>query len=122
MVRRVLIRFQATRDQLAMHHFGHFTATSLARHPVYDGHGNGYREAPLVDHSAGSVHTGLSVAELAADGTIAPHVHSYEESFYVLSGDAILRAGDQVHRIGPGDLGVFKVGTVHAWRTAGSTP
>jgi quercetin dioxygenase-like cupin family protein len=105
-----------------MHHFGHFTADALAHHPVYKGHSDGYREAPLVDHSTGSIHTGLSIAELAPGGTIAPHVHSYEQSFYVLSGDAILLVGDQGYRIRPGDLGVLKVGTVHAWRTAGSAP
>src|SRR4029077_8526956 len=76
----------------------------------------------LVDHATGSVHTGLSIAELAPDGTVAPHVHSYEESFYVLTGEAPLRVNYQAYRIGPGDLGAFKVGTVHAWRAAGSAP
>src|ERR671935_3068792 len=101
-----------------MHHFAHFDAAALADHPVYRGHSDGYREAPLVDSGAGSVHTGLSIAELAPGGTLAPHVHSYEESFYVLSGEAILRVNDQAYRVGPGDLGALKVGTVHAWRAA----
>jgi len=105
-----------------MHHFGHFDAAALAGHPVYEGHSEGYRQAPLVDHAAGSVHTGLGIAELAPGGTIAPHIHSYEESFYVLSGEAILRVGDEAYRVGPGDLGALKVGTVHAWRAAGSAP
>jgi quercetin dioxygenase-like cupin family protein len=105
-----------------MHHFGHFDAAALTRHPVYDGHSDGYRQAPLVDHAAGSVHTGLSIAELAPDGAIAPHVHSYEESFYLLSGEAILRIGDHAYRLRPGDLGALKVGSVHAWRAVGSAP
>ena len=105
-----------------MHHFGHFDAAALAGHPVYEGHSEDYRQAPLVDHAAGSVHTGLGIAELGPGGTIAPHIHSYEESFYVLSGEAILRVGDQAYRVGPGDLGALKVGTVHAWRAAGSAP
>src|SRR5262245_22627803 len=118
----VLIRFSTARDQYVMHHFGHFDAAALAGHPVYEGHSEGYRQTPLVDQAAGSVHTGLSIAELAPGGTIAPHVHSYEESFYILSGEAVLRVGEHVYRIGPGDLGAFKVGTVHAWRPAGSAP
>ena len=61
-----------------MHHFGHFDATALAPHPVYDGHTDGYRQAPLVDDIVGSVHTGLSIAELSPGGTVAPHVHAYE--------------------------------------------
>jgi len=105
-----------------MHHFGRFDSAALAAHPVYDGHGQGYRQAPLVDEKSGSVHTGLSIAELAAGGTLAPHVHSYEESFYVLSGEAVLRVNEQAYRVGPGDLGALKVGTVHAWRAAGAAP
>lgn len=105
-----------------MHHFGHFDTAALAAHPIYEGHSRGYRQAALVDNAAGSVHTGLAIAELGSDGTIAPHVHSYEESFYVLSGEAILRVNDQAYRVGPGDFGVLKVGTLHAWRTAGGAP
>jgi quercetin dioxygenase-like cupin family protein len=40
----------------------------------------------------------------------------------VLSGEAILRINDQAYRVEAGDLGALKVGTVHAWRAAGSTP
>ena len=105
-----------------MHHYAHFDPAALTDHPVYQGHGNGYRQASLVDQTAGSVHTGLTIAELAPGGVVAPHVHSYEESFYLLSGDAILRVNDSAYRLGPGDLGALKVGTVHAWRAAGSTP
>lgn len=103
-----------------MHHFEHFDADALASHPVFARHSSGYRQAPLVDHAAGSVHTGLSLAELACGGTIAPHVHSYEESFYLLSGEAILRVGDHGYRVGPGDFGALKVGTLHGWRAVGS--
>jgi len=103
-----------------MHHFGHFDPAALAEHPIYTGHSHGYRLASLVDDGAGSVHTGLSIAELAPGGTLAPHVHSYEESFYVLSGEAIVGINDQAYRVGPGDLGALKVGTVHGWRAAGS--
>jgi quercetin dioxygenase-like cupin family protein len=105
-----------------MHHFGHFDAAALAAHPVFEGHSDGYHQAPLVDHAVGSVHTGLSIAELAPGGTLAPHVHSYEESFYVLSGEAILKVNDQVYRVGPGDLGALKVGTAHAWRAGDRGP
>ena len=113
---------QRSENPHAMHHFGHFDATALAPHRVYDGRSDGYRQAPLVDDIVGSVHTGLSIAELSPGGTVAPHVHAYEESFYLLSGEALLRVNDQSYRVGSGDFGVFKVGTVHAWRTAGSTP
>jgi quercetin dioxygenase-like cupin family protein len=105
-----------------VHHFGHFDASALRPHPAFDGHGDGYTHAPLVDDTTASVHTGLSIDELAPGGTLPPHVHSYEESFYLLSGEAILRVHDQTFRIRPGDFGVIKVGTVHAWRAPGPTP
>ncbi|MGH9255456.1 MAG: cupin domain-containing protein [Vicinamibacterales bacterium] len=105
-----------------MHHFGHFDAAALGRHSVYDGHSERYGHASLVDHTTESVHTGLSIDELAPGGTLSPHLHSYEESFYVLAGEAILRVNDQAYRVRPGDFGAIKVGTVHAWRAWGNTP
>ena len=82
-----------------MHHFGHFDAAALGRDPRWAGHSEGYRHASLVDHATGSVHTGLSIDELAPGGTLAPHVHSYEESFYVLAGEAMLSVSGQVYRV-----------------------
>ena len=105
-----------------MHHFGRFDTAALGRHPLYDGRGDGYVRASLVDHTTGSAHTGLSIDELAPGGTLPPHVHSYEESFYVLAGQAMLRVDDHTCLVGPGDFGVIKVGTAHAWRAVGTTP
>jgi quercetin dioxygenase-like cupin family protein len=59
---------------------------------------------------------------LAANGSIAPHLHSYEEGFYILEGQAVLSINDHAHHLGPGDFGAFKVGTLHAWRNAGNSP
>ena len=105
-----------------MHHFGHFDAVALSRHPVYEGHSDRFTRASLVDHTTGSVHTGLGIDELAPGGTLQPHAHSFEESFYVLAGQAILRVHDHTCLVQPGDFGVIKVGTVHAWRAVGTTP
>src|SRR4051794_4995770 len=105
-----------------MHHIGKFTDSALAPHSAFDGHSQGYTHASLISHATGSVHTGLSINELAAGGTIAPHVHSFEEGFYVLSGEAIVTINDQTYRLRPGDYGVSKVGVLHAWRNAGSAP
>jgi quercetin dioxygenase-like cupin family protein len=105
-----------------MHYVGTFTDRVLLPHPVYEGHSQGYTQGALVDHSSGSVHTGLSIAQLAPQGTLAPHVHAYEESFYLLSGEAIVDVGDQSYLLKPGDYGVTKVGTLHGWRNAGSSP
>jgi quercetin dioxygenase-like cupin family protein len=103
-----------------MHHVAAFQDRALA--PLYVGQGQGYTQAPLVDHTSGSVHTGLSIGELAGGGTLPPHVHSYEESFYLLSGHPILGVNDRAYRLGPGDYGCIKVGTLHGWRNVESTP
>jgi len=105
-----------------MHSFGKFDPSALGAHPVFAGHSQGYTHTWLVNHTTRSVHTGLSIDELAPGGTIAPHVHSFEEGFYILSGEAIVAINDQTYRLRRGDYGVVKVGMLHAWRNAGSTP
>lgn len=105
-----------------MHYVGKFEESALKPLPLYASHSRGYTQASLVDQTRGSVHTGLSVNELAAEGSIAPHVHSYEESFYILSGQASIMLGDQTRVVRTGDYGVAKVGTVHSWRNEGTTP
>lgn len=105
-----------------MHYVGRFLDSALTSHPAYTGHQRGYTQAALVDHTSGSVHTGLSIGELAPGGSLAPHVHSYEESFYILSGQAVVGIHDQSHLVGPGDFGDVKVGTLHGWHNPGATP
>ena len=101
-----------------MHHYGHFDERALAASPIYDGHSDGYRQAELVSRATGSVHTGLSCNELAAGGSIHPHVHSFEEGFYILSGEAVVTINGSSYLLGPGDYAAIKVGTPHAWRAA----
>lgn len=104
-----------------MHHFGRFDERALDAHPVFEGHSRGYVSAPLINRQTGSVHTGLSIDQLAAGGTVEPHVHSFEEGVYVLEGDPILAIGSECYRLRPGDYAAIKVGTPHAWR-AGDVP
>jgi len=105
-----------------MHYFGEFDESGLAARRLFDGHSESYTHAPLVDHTIGSVHIGLSINELASGGTISPHVHSYEEGFYVLSGEAIVSINDQAYRLRAGDYAVAKVGALHSWRNSGTAP
>jgi quercetin dioxygenase-like cupin family protein len=105
-----------------MHYYGRFDEGALRPHPIFDGHSNGYTSASLVDRSTGSVHTGLSLNQLESSGTIDPHVHSFEEGFYVLGGEALVSFGTENYRVGPGDYAAVKVGTPSAWRAIGATP
>ena len=105
-----------------MHYYGRTNDSALTAPGVYANHSRGYTQASLIDHTTGSVHTGLSMNELAPAGTIAPHLHSYEKGFYILEGEAELSAGDRSWQLGPGDFGAFKVGTIHSWRNSGQQP
>ena len=105
-----------------MHHFGRFEESAFGAHPAFEGHSEGYRYASLVDHSTGSVHTGLGMNELAPGGSIHPHVHSFEEGFYILSGEAVVTINGSSYLLGPGDYAAIKVGTPHAWHAASSSP
>jgi quercetin dioxygenase-like cupin family protein len=105
-----------------MHYFGTFDERALAPHPRYAGHSDGYAEAELVNRETGSVHTGLAMCELAANGTLPPHVHSFEEGFYILAGSATVVSDGRAFLLRAGDFGAFKVGTPHGWRNAGAEP
>jgi len=105
-----------------MHFAGKFDPSTLVSHSVYENHSQGYTLASLVDHKSGSVHTGLTMNQLAAEGTISPHLHSYEEGFYILEGSALVAINDQSYLLKAGDFAALKVGTPHAWRNAGSSP
>ena len=72
--------------------------------------------------ATGSVHTGLSINELAPGGVLHPHVHSFEEGFYILSGEAVMVIDDEPYQLRPGDYGAVKVGTSHAWRAPAPRP
>ena len=79
----------------------------------------GLARAELVGGAAGSVHSGLGIVELAAGGRVDVHVHSHEETFYVLEGEPVLVIDGRGVRLRPGACGVVPVGVEHAWRGGG---
>ena len=70
-----------------MHHLKRREEIVLARE--YESRARGSTRAALVDGSTGSVHMGLGLCRLE-DGHVETHVHSFEESFYVLEGTPTL--------------------------------
>jgi len=105
-----------------MHFVGKSSAVAMAPNPVYASHSQGYTQSSLIDHDRGSVHTGLSLNQLSAHGFISPHLHSFEEGFYILEGSAEVSLKDRTWMLSAGDFGVAKVGTLHAWRNLGDKP
>lgn len=103
-----------------MHYVSKIDFTAAQTPNVYAGHSAGFKRATYVDHQVGSVHMGTGICYL--DGTIAPHLHSFEESFYILDGSVIVQIGDDAYTLGPGDYGLIHTGVKHAWRNVGTTP
>jgi quercetin dioxygenase-like cupin family protein len=82
----------------------------------------GYRRWTAVAESDGAVHTGFGVGALDLGGTVPAHVHSFEESVYVVDGIGVLDTAEGSFRLGPGDYALLPVGVAHAWRNDGDEP
>jgi mannose-6-phosphate isomerase-like protein (cupin superfamily) len=82
---------------------------------MYDERSSGFRRATYVDHGMGSVHMGVGICYLEPNGVIEPHVHSFEESFYILEGAGQAQIGEKSHALGPGHFGLIRTGVRHAW-------
>jgi quercetin dioxygenase-like cupin family protein len=80
----------------------------------------GFRRWAAVDRAAGSVHMGFGICELDPQGSVDRHVHSFEESFYVLEGEVLSETTEGSFLLRGGDYGFVPVGAPHGWRNAGS--
>jgi mannose-6-phosphate isomerase-like protein (cupin superfamily) len=87
---------------------------------IYQPHSTGFRRATYVDGAMGSVHMGTGICFLDAGGEIEQHLHSFEESFYILEGSVSVQIGDKTHALGPGNFGLIPTGMPHAWKNAGT--
>ena len=80
---------------------------------------SGYRRWDPVGEEAGAVHTGFGIGELGPGGEVPAHVHSFEESFFVVEGSGVVETPEGAFRVGVGDYGLFPVGVPHRWRNDG---
>jgi mannose-6-phosphate isomerase-like protein (cupin superfamily) len=87
---------------------------------LYQSHSLGFRRATYVDRAMGSVHMGTGICFLDPNGAIQLHLHSFEESFYVLEGSVSVQIGEMTHTLGPGNFGLIPTGLRHGWRNTGS--
>src|SRR5438270_10779027 len=101
-----------------MHHVSRIEEASAETPKDYASHSSGFRRATYVDRSVGSVHMGVGICYLAPNGFIEPHLHSFEESFYVLEGTIQAQIGGRSHVLGPGHFGLISTGIRHAWSNA----
>jgi mannose-6-phosphate isomerase-like protein (cupin superfamily) len=94
---------------------------AAARTPqLYQQHSAGFRRATYVDRAMGSVHMGTGICFLDAAGAIQPHLHSFEESFYVFEGTLMLEASNKTHTVSVGNFGLIPTGMAHSWKNTGT--
>ena len=105
-----------------MHSVSKIDESAATTPKSYEQHSTGFRRATYVDRAMGSVHMGVGVCFLAPGGEIQPHLHSFEESFYILEGNLTLEAGEKSQTLGPGNFGLIGTGVRHAWRNGSGRP
>src|SRR3546814_6804890 len=76
----------------------------------------------MLGPSHGATHLTVSIVELAPGAAIVGHLHAFEESFFVLDGDAIIDIGGTSYSLHEHDFGFVPVAVGHAWSNPGPTP
>lgn len=76
----------------------------------------GYRRGMAVGEDDHAVHTGFVINELDSNGEIPWHVHSFEESFYVVAGAPVIDTTEGSFRLSEGGYGVVPIAMPHRWR------
>ena len=88
----------------------------------FAGRSAGFRRWAVVGEAAGAAHTGFGICDLEPGGRLDAHVHSFEESVFVLEGRLVLDSAEGSAALGPGDYGFVPVGVAHAARNPGPEP
>ena len=96
-----------------MHHV--LAAKDVCLRPAYAGNSKSFFRCSVIDGSVGSVHMGVGICSLKTGGRIDSHLHSFEESFYVLEGNPTLILDGRGYQLAPGACGLIPVGVQHAW-------
>src|SRR5262245_16053169 len=104
-----------------MHAVSKIEASAAHTPEAYSDHCVGFRRAGYVDREMGSVHMGMGISFLDASGAVKTHLHSFEETFYVLDGNLIVQIGDKAYEVGPGNFGLIATSTPHGFRNAADT-
>lgn len=82
----------------------------------------GATECLLIGAEHGSVHQEVSLVELAPGGVVPGHIHPFEESFFIMSGEAVFTIAERSYRLRAGDYGFAPLGVPHAWRNVSTEP
>jgi quercetin dioxygenase-like cupin family protein len=111
-----------TSAEASRHHVTRFAPSALAVPHGYGDNSHGYRRSSHIDRRAGATHTGLGTCQLDPGGSLAPHVHSYEESLYVVAGSMVLTIDGESVIVGPDDCAFVPLGSTCATHNPGPEP
>jgi quercetin dioxygenase-like cupin family protein len=101
------------------HLVAHAADADLVLPPPLVGHCEGFRRWTIVGEANGAVHTGFAISEFEPGGSVDAHVHAYEETFFVLDGELILRTTEGSFLLRAGDYALVPLAQVHALRNRG---
>jgi len=102
-----------------MHHVSKVDRASAVTPDVYKSNSSGFTRATYCGPGMGSVHMGTGICYLDAGGVVEPHIHSFEETFYILEGQVIVQIDDKAYLLEPGHHGLIRTGVKHGFRAAG---
>lgn len=101
------------------HYVTRFAPDGLSEPASYLSRSAGFRRVSHIDASCGAIHTSFATCELEEDGSIDPHVHSFEELIYVIEGNPALTVDGSTYSLQPDDAAFIGVAATHAWSTQG---
>lgn len=84
--------------------------------PEFTERSRGYTVAAVVDEPGGGVQMGFCVGRLEPGGEVDAHVHSFEESVYVIDGVLVVDTPEGSYELVGGDYALLPVGMTHALR------
>lgn len=76
----------------------------------------------FVDRSSGATHQSLFLIQYQPGAKIDAHDHTFEESYYIVSGKVKATADGKTYELGAGDLIWTSVGCVHSFEQIGAEP
>jgi quercetin dioxygenase-like cupin family protein len=88
----------------------------------FEGRSSGYTSSLVVDEPGGGVQMGFRVSSISPGGSVDTHLHSYEESVYVVDGSLTLDLPDGSFELTGGDYALIPVGVSHALRNTSAEP
>ena len=89
--------------------------------PEFEGRSRGYVVDAVVDEAGGAVQMGFRLARLDAGGSVDAHVHSFEESIYVVEGRLTVDTTEGSFDLVAGDYGLLPLGQPHAVRNTSAS-